>query len=162
MNVQVVGYRAEYSAAFATLNYHWIEQYFQVEEEDVKALEDPTGYALNPGGNIFFVLVDDEVVGCAAIVPKEPGVFELAKMAVRPSHQGRGLSHLLMDACIGFAKNAGAQEVMLLTNSVLTPAVTLYEAAGFVASPTINDHRYARGNLEMHLRLAPAQTNPSV
>jgi GNAT superfamily N-acetyltransferase len=153
VNVTVVDFRPEYGPAFAELNYQWIERFFKVEEEDVKALEDPIGYAIDPGGNIYFILVDDQVVGTAAIVPKTDDCYELAKMAVRPDYQGQGLSHRLMDACLEFARAKGAREVMLLTNSVLTPAVRLYESAGFKARPELSDTRYARGNLEMRLIL---------
>ncbi|NKB99832.1 MAG: GNAT family N-acetyltransferase [Pseudomonadales bacterium] len=174
MNVSVVKFDEQFAAAFAALNYQWIEHYFKVEEEDRKALDNPVKYALEPGGEIFFVLEDGEPVGTVAIVPKEVPkevpkqaaeqmpkptkeaskcVFELAKMAVRPDRQGRGYSKLLMDHCLDFARAQGADEVMLVTNDILAPALGLYTAAGFVATQ-YSDSRYERGNLEMHLTLA--------
>ena len=155
---QLITYRKEYAQAFADLNYRWIEHYFEIEEEDRKALDNPEGYALSKGGQIFFVVIDGEPVGTVAMVPhawqgEQIQSFELAKMAVQPGHQGRGLSRLLMQACIEFAKAGGAQEVMLVTNDVLTPAVTLYEKFGFQAQPVMADQRYSRGNLQMVLRL---------
>ena len=149
----VVRYRPALAPHFARLNYEWIEHYFAVEAEDVRALEHPEDYAINPGGEIFFVTDAQEVVGTVAMVPKGDGVFELAKMAVAPSHQGRGLANLLMDACIDFARKQKAKRVVLTTNSMLTPAVTLYERAGFVADPVNEDPRYERGNLAMTLYL---------
>jgi hypothetical protein len=58
-----VGYSAEYAADFARLNYQWIEHYFQVEDEDRAALDNPQAYAIAPGGEIFFVLVDAQGSG---------------------------------------------------------------------------------------------------
>ncbi len=153
LTIEVIQFRDELAADFAALNYQWIERYFSVEDEDVKSLEDPRGSVIDGGGQIFFVLVDGEVAGTAAMLSHTTGVFELAKMAVKPSFQGRGLSRLLMDACVEFGRGKGASEIMLLTNDALTPAVELYKSAGFVATETYTDHRYARGNLEMRLKL---------
>ena len=52
--VQIVDYEVV-CFYFASLNYQWITEYY-VEEEDRKALDDPEGYAIKPGGNIFFLL----------------------------------------------------------------------------------------------------------
>lgn len=155
----MVTFDERFASAFAALNYEWIEHYFKVEEEDRKALDNPVRYALEPGGEIFFVLEGQEPVGTVAMVPKPnqstrplTRVFELAKMAVRPDRQGRGYSKLLMDRCLSFARAQGADEVMLVTNDILAPALGLYSAAGFVATQ-YSDSRYERGNLEMHLAL---------
>lgn len=156
MAVRVVAFEARFAAAFAALNYQWIEQYFAIEKEDRLALDNPVKYALAPGGEIFFLLEDDEPVGTVAMVPKSkmPGsLFELAKMAVRPDRQGRGYGRMLMDRCISYAREQGAAEVMLVTNDILKPAMGLYRAAGFEAIAQIQDARYERGNTEMYLKL---------
>jgi len=155
--VQLITYDPRYARAFAELNYEWIEAYFAVEDEDRAALEDPEGYALAPGGEIYFVLQDGEPVGTVAMVPfkgHSDGIaWELAKMAVRPDCQGRGYSQLLMQACIQFARDRAADEIVLITNDVLGPALGLYTRSGFIAMPANTDTRYSRGNLEMRLRL---------
>ena len=157
-DAELVTYDNRFREAFASLNYRWIEAYFEVEDEDRKALENPEGYAIDPGGEIFFVLVAGEPVGTVAMVPHGPPhaptqVFELAKMAVDPAHQGQGYRSLLMHACIDYARAQGAQEIMLVTNDVLAPAMGLYQSAGFTAVE-IKDARYSRGNTEMRLDLS--------
>ena len=160
MTAKLVSFDPRFSEAFASLNYEWIQHYFEVEQEDRDALEDPVGYAIEPGGEIFFVLEerenngekDEEPVGTVAMVPKPDGVFELAKMAVRPDRQGKGYSNLLMNACIEFAHSRGAREVMLVTNDILAPAMGLYTKAGF-KTVEFSDNRYARDNTEMRLKL---------
>ena len=158
MNARLVTYEKRYAPDFARLNYQWIEEYFTVEDEDRLALEDPEGYAIAPGGEIFFVLEQEVAVGTVAMVPfkgavaSDRRVYELAKMAVAPDRRGRGYSHMLMQACIDFAVDKQAHEIMLVTNDILAPALGLYEQAGF--KPTqYSDSRYARGNLEMRLTL---------
>jgi GNAT superfamily N-acetyltransferase len=162
VSVRLVTFAPAFAEAFASLNYQWIEHYFAVEDEDRRALSDPIGYALEPGGEIFFVLVDDEPVGTVAMVPKCDGpkmVFELAKMAVRPDFQGQGYSRLLMDACLTFARDAGADEIMLVTNDMLAPALNLYKSTGFVAEARYSDQRYTRGTLQMRLILHRREAN---
>ncbi len=152
-NVEVVRFAAQYAQAFAALNREWIETYFEIEDEDLKMIEHPQEYVLDGGGEIFTALVDSEPVGTVAMVKSDATTFELAKMAVAPAAQGSGISHLLMDACIDFARSAGALEIFLITNDILAPAMGLYLKSGFVRQPQNNDQRYARGNTEMRLSL---------
>ena len=157
--VQIVDYEVRFASHFASLNYQWITEYFRVEEEDRKALDDPEGYAIRPGGNIFFLLEDKIPVGTVAMVPitrseeEQELYFELAKMAVRPDCRGKGYGSMLMQHCIDFARSAEAHEIMLVTNDVLSAAVALYEQAGFREVSEYSDSRYERGNLEMRLTL---------
>ncbi|MED6341777.1 MAG: GNAT family N-acetyltransferase [Pseudomonadota bacterium] len=158
MSVTIVGYTPRYADVFAQLNYQWIEHYFAVEPEDRLALDNPYEYAIEPGGEIFFILLDELVVGCAAMVPKQwagatVAEFELAKMAVRPDIQGQGLGQQLLERCIQYAKEQGASRVVLTTNDILTPALKVYHKVGFVDLPSNPDTRYARGNLAMVLEL---------
>lgn len=153
MNIELITYRDEFAADFARLNYEWIERYFSVEEEDVKTLSDPVSHIIDPGGEIFFILADGKAVGTVAMTPHEPGVFELAKMAVQAEFQGERLSHRLMQACIDFAVQRGASQIMLVTNDSLAAALGLYDSVGFEPVAVYRDARYARGNLEMRLHL---------
>ncbi len=148
--------RAKALVAFARLNYQWIEHYFEVESEDRVALDDPERYALAGGGEIFAVPDADEWVGVVAMVAKSDGVFELAKMAVRPDQQGRGVSNALMQACIDFATERGAGRIDLTTNSRLGPALGLYRKFGFHEERRDDvDARYRRGDMRMWLELSP-------
>jgi len=78
-------------------------------------------------------------------------------MAVAPAAQGKGISRLLMTACIDFARAKNATEIFLVTNDILLPALGLYEKSGFVRLPQIEDARYSRGNTEMRLVLSGAR-----
>jgi GNAT superfamily N-acetyltransferase len=131
----VVTYRPELRDAFERLNRQWIEQYFSVEEPDRLLFSDPDGAIRRPGGEIFFVLVDGDALGTCAVIVQGPDSFLLAKMGVMPAARGRGYGDLLMRAAIAFARDRGAARLELLTNSVLAPAITLYEKHGFRRVP---------------------------
>src|SRR5687768_9609306 len=78
-DVQIVAYEDQYQAAFRFLNQEWISTYFQMEEADYKALDNPKGYILDKGGKIFVALYENEPVGvCALIKMNDPDYdFEL-------------------------------------------------------------------------------------
>ena len=79
-----------------------------MEDEDFNTLQHPESYVIAKSGEIFFALLDQEVIGTAAMIPTSDKVFELAKMAVRKDVQGRGVGKLLLKRCISFAKERKA------------------------------------------------------
>ena len=70
---EVVTYREEYRGHFEQLNRAWIEQHFVVEEADREVFRDPAEAIIRPGGQIFFVVEGDEVLGTCAVIAHEPG-----------------------------------------------------------------------------------------
>jgi putative acetyltransferase len=139
--------------AFRKINEAWITRYFRLEEPDREALGDPRGHILDRGGAILIAEDQGEAVGCCALIPVEPGVYELAKMGVVDASQGRGLGGRLMQAAIDTARSMGAQRLVLETNSRLGPALRLYERAGFVQVRASAHSAYARSEIRMELVL---------
>ncbi|HWE44101.1 MAG TPA: GNAT family N-acetyltransferase, partial [Gemmatimonadaceae bacterium] len=72
--------------------------------------------------------------------------------AVDPSVRGRGVGRALGEAAIGRARVLGAPRVELLSNTRLTPAVTLYRSLGFAEVP-LPPNDYERANIKMVLEL---------
>ena len=124
-----------------------------MEDEDFHTLQNPESYVIEKNGEIFFALYDQKVIGTAAMIPFSDGVFELAKMSVMKSFQGRRVGKLLLKRCIQFAQERNAKEIFLLTNDILKPALNLYLSCGFVIKNNYDDERYERGNTKMHLIL---------
>lgn len=128
------------ATAFRTINEEWIARLFTLTDEDRKVLGDPLGQIVNPGGDVLFAHTGDgEVVGCVALLPYGDGIFELSKMGVTPRAQGAGIGRRLVGAALARAAKLGGRRVFLGTNSLLAPAIHLYEAAGF--------HRITRDQL---------------
>ena len=149
----MVPYREEFRSAFEQLNRDWIEQYFVLEEPDLEVFRDPGTKILQPGGEIFFVLEGDQVQGTCAVLRHDRENCEIAKMAVAPGARGRGYGDLLMQAAIRFAASTGAQRIIIVSNTVLAPAIRLYEKHGFVRVPMAIDSRYRRANIRLERRL---------
>lgn len=153
-DVQIVPYEPKYKLAFKALNEEWISTYFEMEEADYKALDNPEDYILAKGGKIFVALYNSEPLGvCALMKMDDPNYdFELAKMAVSPKAQGKNIGWLLGQAAIYSAKDLGASKIYLESNTILKPAINLYYKLGF---NKIVGHStpYKRCNIQMELQL---------
>ena len=150
-NLKIVPFNKDYKPAFEFLNRAWIEEYFIMEEEDLKTLQNPETYILEDGGEVFFAILDGEVVGTAAMIQTDKGIYELAKMAVARQFQGLGIGKKLLRRCIDFSKEKEATEIFLITNDSLKPALSLYLSFDFVLNDQNDDNRYERGNTKMNL-----------
>lgn len=152
--VEIVAYESQYQNAFKKLNVEWISKYFEMEEADYKALDSPKEYILDKGGKILVALYRNEPVGVCALIKMndENYDFEMAKMAVSPKVQGKNIGWLLGEAIVKSAKEQGANKIYLESNTILKPAINLYQKLGFqkiagLATP------YKRCNIQMELIL---------
>ena len=79
--IEIVTFDPKYSDAFAELNYAWIKTYFSIEEEDHRSLDHPYDYAIRPGGEIFFLLRGDQVIGtCLLYTSPSPRDCKTSRM----------------------------------------------------------------------------------
>jgi ribosomal protein S18 acetylase RimI-like enzyme len=152
-NTTIVTYRPEFREAFERLNRAWLEAHSLLEPADVEFLHDPEAHILSSGGQIFCALQAGEVVGTCAAIRCSPSVFELAKLAVAPVAQGRGLGRQLSKRVIRFARDAGASKIELTSHTDLAQAIRLYESLGFQHEPIPPDVRYQTANVYMTLNL---------
>jgi GNAT superfamily N-acetyltransferase len=153
--ISIVGYDDRYADAFDRLNREWLERYFTVEDLDRKYIEHPRESIVDAGGEIFFALAGDEVVGTCAAIRSDAGTVELAKLAVAERARGRGLGRRLSEAVVAWARAAGARKVVLVSSTKLAPALRLYESMGFRYAPLPPDPGYASADIYMELQLEP-------
>jgi DNA-binding MarR family transcriptional regulator/GNAT superfamily N-acetyltransferase len=75
--------------------------------------------------------VDGQPVGSVLCVHKDDLVAQLRLLLVEPTARGLGIGTRLVDTCLDFARNAGYDDMVLWTNSVLADARRIYQRAGF-------------------------------
>ncbi len=152
--MEILSYTPKYAEDFKNLNIAWLEKYFWVEPHDEDVLGNPEKYIIEPGGNIFFVKDNDEIIGTVALMKMEDNIFELTKMAVTPAAQGKKIGQQLMEHTINFAKNKGWQKLIIYSNRKLENAIYIYKKYGFVEIPIENNNPYSRGDIKMELNLS--------
>ncbi|OYY69248.1 MAG: MarR family transcriptional regulator [Sphingomonas sp. 28-63-12] len=141
---------------FHDINAEWIDTMFRMEETDRDVLRNPRARIIDAGGTILFVEAAGlGIVGACALQKTGEHQFELTKMGVRPSAQGRKAGEFLLAAIIAKAEAMGAETLYLLTNAICAPAIHLYEKLGFVHDAAIMRDfgaRYARCDVAMRYR----------
>jgi ribosomal protein S18 acetylase RimI-like enzyme len=145
----LVRYREELRDAFEQLNRDWIESYFVLEDADRAIFADPAGSIVERGGQIFFAVEGEAVLGTCAVLRLSATECEIAKMAVSPAARGRGLGDMLMEAAVAYAREIGAARLVIVSNTVLAPALQLYRKHGFREVPLAADSRYQRANIRL-------------
>ena len=152
MKYKISRYRKKYASQFYLLNKDWISESWDLEEADLSDLLSPETAIIKVGGEIFFIIINSTVVGTAAMIPHKHNKFELAKMTIKKEFRGNGLSKVLLDECIDFAKSKNCNEVFLISNDSLKIARKLYDQYRFQQVP-LNNQKYKRGNVKMILSL---------
>jgi DNA-binding MarR family transcriptional regulator/N-acetylglutamate synthase-like GNAT family acetyltransferase len=152
-SIKIVKYHDEYRHKFKEMNLDWLNKYFEVEDEDLKALENPDTYYIKSGGEIFFALINDEICGTCAIKKISNGIYELSKMAVPEIYQGKQIGKKLALTAIGFAYEKGAEKIILETSPKLTAAINLYKNLGFEIVHEQIKSNYRRALFRMQLKL---------
>ena len=133
---------------FIQLNEEWISNYFELENVD-RALASNPFQIIENGGYIFSLVLEGKVIGVCALFNEGNGTFELARMAVSPSFQGRGYGNILIEACVSKLKIVGAQKLYLVSNTKLESAIALYKKYGFITVSEGQHPVYSRANIVM-------------
>jgi GNAT superfamily N-acetyltransferase len=109
-----------------------------------------------PGDAVAFgVFQDDELVAVGLVGPEgeTPGDWRIRGMATAPHARGRGAGTKVLQALVQHARNNGATRVWC---NARTPARSLYERAGFVATSDEFETQRIGPHYRMELRTAAA------
>lgn len=150
--VKIVSYQKKYKKDFLRLNTEWLHKHFKVENEDRRILINPEKEIIKKGGEVFFAILNEEVVGTCAVQKVDDITFELTKMAVTEKAQGKQIGKKLAFTVIGYAVDKGANKLILSTSPKLVVASNLYKKLGFVELIK-KDNRYERELIHMELDL---------
>ncbi|WP_165824116.1 GNAT family N-acetyltransferase [Pseudochryseolinea flava] len=150
MAFEIITYEKQYRPQFESLNLEWLEGNGLAEQLDRDMLSEPEKYILDPGGELFLVRVNNEIVGSAALLKEHDGIYELAKMCVAPSHRGRGIAQALVEHCMQRAAELKARKVILFSSHKLAAALKLYEKFGF-KYVAVEDSPFVTADIKMEL-----------
>ena len=148
--IEIIPYNENLATDFKLLNEAWLQKYFEIEPIDVEMLANPTQYFIAKGSHIFFAKLGDEIAGTFALLKENDSVYELSKMAVAESFQGKNIGNRLMEFAIAKASELNAAKIILYSNTKLSPAIHLYRKYGFTEVP-VTSSGYKRCNIKMEL-----------
>ncbi len=149
--MKIISYQENYKEDFVKLNLIWIKKYFEVEPQDVEMLNDVEDF-LAKGAAVYFAVEQDRAIATCMVVPREEQVWEICKLAADEHYMGRGAGSAVLKACIDYAKEHGAEKLMIVSNTVLSAAMHLYAKAGFKEVP-IDNMEYERVNIQLELNV---------
>ncbi len=150
--LRIIPYNDQHADDFKRINWQWLEQYNLLEPRDIEVLSNPKETILDAGGAIFIAEYDGKVIGTAALMREHDGTVELAKMGVIEEFRGRGISKLLLDACLQKARDWKARKVVLFSNHQLSSALSLYKKYGFRDIP-VTGSPFDTADVKMELKL---------
>lgn len=148
--VTIIPYTPVYLPDFERLNKHWISKYFTLEQTDLDVLENAEEYLVRTGGTIIFAVVGTNIAGTVALKKIDEETVEMTKMAVDEAFQGNRIGWKLAGQIIQQAWEMGFKKVVLYSNTILVPALNMYQRLGFREIP-LETGRYHRSNVKMEL-----------
>src|SRR6266566_3120257 len=129
--IKIVEYKPEHKERFKEINVQWITRNFVMEEEDIKTVNDPEGYILKDGGEIFIALYKNFPVGTCAYLNMGENIYEMIKMAVDEKYRGLKIGSILGKESVQKIKELGAKNIFLYSNTKGSPvAIELYRKLG--------------------------------
>jgi ribosomal protein S18 acetylase RimI-like enzyme len=146
--IEIIPFSLEYASEIKILNIEWLEKYFEVEESDKKMLSNPQECIIDKGGKIFYAKYKNQIVGTVTLLKIDDYTFELSKMAVTEKVQGLGIGKTMIEYCIDFSKENKIKKLILFSNTILVPAIKMYQKYGFI-SVNLDSSIYKRSNIKM-------------
>ncbi|MBI3719112.1 MAG: GNAT family N-acetyltransferase [Sphingobacteriales bacterium] len=151
--VKIIDYQPEHQHYFEFFNRSWIEKYFEMEALDEYVLTNPQEAIIERGGAILMSTYEGYLAGTVALIKMDDTTYEFAKMAVHENFHRKGIAEELSYAAFKKAYELGAETIVLYTNSVLQPAIRLYEKLGF-QHEAIEHADYKRANVKMSISMS--------
>ncbi|MCH7964709.1 MAG: MarR family transcriptional regulator [Bacteroidetes bacterium] len=139
--INIVPYNRKYKSDFAKLNYEWLEKYFEIDIESKRTLKNPEKDIIKKGGEIFFAILNEYVVGTCAVSKIDNSAFKITNICVTEEEKGRQIGKKLALTSIGYAVEKDAERISININNKLNTALNLFRGLGFKEVKKAQDNR---------------------
>jgi ribosomal protein S18 acetylase RimI-like enzyme len=104
-----------------------LKELFELAEDSAQQLE-----TYQRAGRVLVARLADEIVGYVQIVEtRQPREAEIRSIAVRSSHQRRGVGRALVEAAVVRARESGSSRLVVATATADIGNLRFYQRAGF-------------------------------
>jgi GNAT superfamily N-acetyltransferase len=117
---------------------------------EVPELRALASYYRRDGGALWAAEASGRVVGMVGTKPLEDGTWEICKMYVAAHCRGAGLAAALIDAAEAYARDAGARQMRLWTDTRFERAHRFYEKRGYVRQGPLRVLNDLSNSVEYH------------
>lgn len=155
MSIKIIDYRPEHQPSFEAFNREWIEELFEMEPVDEWVLTNPETAILDTGGAILMAEYDGVIAGTVGLRKVDDFIWEFTKMAVDKNYRRLGIAEALSYASFKKARELGARQVILYSNTKNAGAIRLYEKIGF-RHVEVEQGVYRRANVKMIISIDEA------
>ena len=107
-----------------------------------------TSYLFILPAMIYFAIENGVVYATCMAQPMTNDEWEICKLATDERYEGHGAGSAVFKACMDYALENGANKLTILSNSILKPALHIYEKYGFYEIPVDNTHHYKRVDIQ--------------
>ena len=107
-----------------------------------------TSYLFILPAMIYFAIENGVVYATCMAQPMTTDEWEICKLATDERYEGHGAGSAVFKACMDYALENGANKLTILSNSILKPALHIYEKYGFYEIPVDNTHHYKRVDIQ--------------
>jgi GNAT superfamily N-acetyltransferase len=121
----------------------------EIDGQDAELLSLATTIAAR-SGEMWVVERDGVLVACCGWVPSGPGVVQLRRLYVAVQARRQGLGGRLADLVERTARDVGAEQLELWSDTRFTDAHRLYESRGYVRGTETRDLHDASNSVEYH------------
>ena len=153
-SISIISYQPEHQPYFEKFNRNWIEKDFGMEPTDEYVLTRPAEAIIETGGAILMATYNGQIAGTVALRKIDESTYEFTKMAVDETYRRKGIAAALSNASFEKAREMGASTLILFSNSLLKPAITLYEKLGFKHVPVTTIGQYKRADVKMEISVS--------
>jgi len=148
---EIIDYNSDFKEAYIQLNLKWLQEYGLLKDRDEQIIRNLEDEVFKKGGKIFLLVTHDfNLQGSIGLLPKSEQTVEIIKLSVDKMSTGKGYGKKLIQKAIDEAYKMDFTEIILYTNSILRPAISLYEKMGF-QRVHLDDGAYEDSDIKMTL-----------
>lgn len=154
--IHLKSYSPEYKDYLYTLTKQWMEECFgSLEEKDTQVLLYPEKEIISRGGDVFFALHGEKVVGTAAILETHARTFQLAAFTVAKELRGTGIGKALYEKVKAYALSKGGLYVSIFLSPLLPDGINFFIKNGFTVTPLSKEEQaeFRRPILKMQVSI---------